>query len=267
MFRYLKAIRVVLAVQWRLVKLLLTGSYGVFMAARTRIKRASLSSKKPLSRRQILFRRYFPAWVMLAGVFAIMLPSILSSTLDLGGRVIGAIPAWIESILNGGSTIAPLFTPEVDYWSRDIKRWADEYQLDPNLLATVIQIESCGHPKVSSYAGAQGLFQVMPYHFASGENTLDPDTNAKRGADVLKLCLSLANGDSSMAMACYNGGPSVLGLPFGAWTPETQRYYVWGRGIYGDAVNHASYSETLQQWLDAGGSFLCNRADAELGIN
>ena len=249
MFCYLKPFRVVLALQWKLAKLLVAGLYGVFMAARTTIKRGARSSNKPLSRRQVMVRRYFPAWVMLAGVFVIMLPNILALTVDAGGRVIGAIPGLISSIFGGESHIAPLFTQEVDYWSRDISRWADDYNLDPNLIATVMQIESCGHPNVSSYAGAQGLFQVMPYHFATGENTLDPDTNAKRSADVLKQCLTMANGDAALAMACYNGGPSVLRMPYTSWTAETQRYYYWGRGIYGDARSNTSYSDTLQQWL------------------
>ena len=88
----------------------------------------------------------------------------------------------------------------------DILRWAETYDLDPNLLATVMQIESCGHPTVSSHAGAQGLFQVMPMHFASDEDQLDPNTNAMRGASVLNSCLDMADGDAAMAMAFITVG-------------------------------------------------------------
>ncbi|NIS82480.1 MAG: hypothetical protein GTO14_20255, partial [Anaerolineales bacterium] len=42
--------------------------------------------------------------------------------------------------------LSKAFTPEVLYWSADILTWAAEYELNPNLVATVIQIESCGHP-------------------------------------------------------------------------------------------------------------------------
>src|SRR5262245_60640765 len=62
-------------------------------------------------------------------------------------------------------TIGVLFTPEVQYWTPRILVWAARYGVDPNMLATVIQIESCGDPTVGSSAGAQGLFQVMPFHF------------------------------------------------------------------------------------------------------
>ena len=160
-----------------------------------------------------------------------------------------------------------MFTSTVEYWDNRLSRWGSQYSLDPNLLATVMQIESCGDSNVSSNAGAQGLFQVMPFHFAAGENQLDPDTNAMRGASFLNECLGWANGDSGLAMACYNGGPSVIGQPFASWLPETQRYYTWGTTIYADARQNKSSSDALTRWLDAGGVNLCRRAANSLGIN
>ena len=90
-------------------------------------------------------------------------------------------------VVNG--SLAPLFTPEIQFWSANITRWASEHGLDPNLAATVMQIESCGNPSARSSAGASGLFQVMPYHFAAGDDPYDPDTNAKRGLAYLKRSL------------------------------------------------------------------------------
>lgn len=196
--------------------------------------------------------------------FAILVPNALNVTLAAANRTLATLP---DRILPGGaasyrvvSGIAPLFTPEVQYWSADIERWALAYDLDPNLLATVMQIESCGHADVSSSAGAQGLFQVMPFHFSAGENQLDPETNAARGASFLSQCLDWAGGDPAMAMACYNGGPSVLNRPFASWAAETQRYYVWGATIYNDAQQGLSSSPSLEHWLNAGGASLCRRA-------
>ncbi|MEQ8676227.1 MAG: transglycosylase SLT domain-containing protein [Aggregatilineales bacterium] len=197
----------------------------------------------------------------------------VSSALDETARTVGGggndVVQQIDQTLSfGGASgqIAPLFTREIQHWNGDIQRWARTYSLDPNLLATVMQIESCGHPTVGSSAGAQGLFQVMPFHFSSTENQLDPDTNAMRGANFLNYCLTAANGDSGMAMACYNGGPSVLGRPFANWVSETQRYYQWGTGIYADALNGNAQSPTLDRWLTAGGGTLCDWASTELGI-
>jgi len=163
------------------------------------------------------------------------------------------------------SELAPLFTPEVAHWGPQIVAWATIYDLDPNLLATVMQIESCGHPTVASVAGAQGLFQVMPMHFSYGEMMTNPDTNAKRGAGVLKDCLRWASGDTGLAMACYNGGPRMINMPQSAWFNEVKSYYYWGTGIYADALADKPQSERLTEWLDAGGSRLCVRAAAEIG--
>lgn len=221
----------------------------------------------PRSGWKTLLIRYLPGWLALAAAFTILLPRAMTITLDATLHVFEeAVPRWISSIFVGSSSIAPLFTPEVKHWSDDIARWAMQYDLDPNLLATVMQIESCGHPTVSSYAGAQGLFQVMPFHFNSDENQLDPDTNAHRAADYLKICVDGANRDAGLTLACYNGGQSVLTRPYSAWQDQTQRYYHWGLGIYADALNNQSHSDTLDQWLAAGGSNLCQRAEAALGL-
>lgn len=163
-------------------------------------------------------------------------------------------------ITNGEADLAEIFTPQVMYWRDEIERWAKERSLNPNLIATIIQIESCGDPYVSSNAGAQGLFQVMPFHFANGENQLNPEINALRGLNHLKDCLNWTNYDVGVSFACYNGGPSVIGQPQSQWYEESRYYFRWGTGIYNDATNGAEESSTLREWLAAGGNILCGRA-------
>lgn len=160
----------------------------------------------------------------------------------------------------GGGELAPIFTPEVRRWEADILAWSAQFGLDPNLVATVMQIESCGDPEAVSRAGAQGLFQVMPYHFAAGEAMLDPNTNAERGLGYLAGALATAGGDAGLALAGYNGGHSVIGLSPRLWSAETQRYFYWGTGIYADAVLGAETSPRLEEWLNAGGRSLCTQA-------
>lgn len=162
--------------------------------------------------------------------------------------------------------IAPLFTREVQHWASQIAEWAAAQQLDPNLAATVMQIESCGAPGAVSGSGAQGLFQVMPFHFAEGEAMQDPDTNALRGLSYLALGLTRAGGDAGLALAGYNGGHSQIGKDSALWPTQTKRYWYWGTGIYADAVSGQSASARLQEWLDAGGASLCQRAAQELGL-
>lgn len=167
-------------------------------------------------------------------------------------------------INQGTGAIAPFFTDQVQHWESDIVRWSDAYEIDPNLMATIMQIESCGHPTVVSGAGARGLFQVMPFHFSADENMIEPNTNAFRSANFIRECTGYANGDVGLTLACYNGGPSVTWRDFDTWAHETKRYYVWGLGIYRDAISYANQSDTLDEWLGAGGSNLCNRATVAL---
>ena len=112
-----------------------------------------------------------------------------------------------------------------------------------------------------------GLFQVMPFHFASGDNPYDPDTNAARGLAYLKRSLAAANGNARLALAGYNGGIGVIGRSESSWAAETQRYAYWGSGIYAEASSGATESLHLQEWIAAGGAGLCRQARSRLGIN
>lgn len=161
--------------------------------------------------------------------------------------------------------ISPVFTPQVRYWEADILRWADEWQLDPNLVAAVMQIESCGDPKAVSPSGAMGLFQVMPYHFTPTERPYDLETNARRGMAYLTKALETHN-SIRLAFAGYNGGIGGAAKPESAWSSETIRYVYWGTNIYRDARRGELTSPTLEEWLAAGGASLCAQAARRLGI-
>jgi soluble lytic murein transglycosylase-like protein len=177
-----------------------------------------------------------------------------------------AVAAVVAASAGGASVLSPVFTREVLHWSDQIVAWAAAHSVDPNLVATVMQIESCGAPGVVSSAGAQGLFQVMPFHFSPGENMQDPDTNAARGMAYLALGLQRAGGNAGLAMAGYNGGHSQIGKASSLWPRETQRYYYWGTGVYEAASTGQQTSDRLQEWLQAGGASLCAKAAQQLGL-
>lgn len=158
--------------------------------------------------------------------------------------------------------ISHLFTPEIQYWEEEILAWSEEFGLDPDLIATVMQIESCGYIRAKSAAGAMGLFQVMPQHFMKNENPYDPDINAYRGLSWLRKTL-IGGGSYSMALAGYNAGLARATNPYLEWPAETQRYVDWGLSIYQAARYDYEYSSALYDWLSKGGSALCNRATAE----
>jgi soluble lytic murein transglycosylase-like protein len=183
----------------------------------------------------------------------------------------GGLYTWLFRTvgnITSANTIASFFPPSVRYWSSSIARWSAQYDVDPNLIATIMQIESCGWTTAESYAAAQGLFQVMPMHFTEEEkvNMTDPETNAKRGMGVIKDCLERADNNIGLALACYNGGPRLIFLDQSAWPEQSQRYYYWGTGIYGDAKAGRSQSPRLNEWLSAGGQSLCQRAESGLSL-
>ena len=163
--------------------------------------------------------------------------------------------------------IAPFFMPAVQHWSGSIQAWAGQWKLPPNLIATVMQIESCGNPLAVSKAGASGLFQVMPFHFKTNEIPTDAETNALRGLAYLKRCLDASGGDVGQTLACYNGGTSLIGQDASAWPDETNRYVYWGTGIYQEAIQGAPHSVFLQEWLANGGSRLCKQAEQDLAAH
>jgi hypothetical protein len=167
----------------------------------------------------------------------------------------------------GQGHLAPFFAPQVQRWEPQILAWSAEHNLDPNLVATVMQIESCGDPRATSRAGAMGLFQVMPYHFASGENAYEPATNAARGLDYLTRSLDAFSGNAAMALAGYNGGINGASRPMQAWAQETIDYQYWGENIYADAAAGRSESPVLVEWLGAGGASLCAQAETQLAAS
>ncbi len=164
------------------------------------------------------------------------------------------------------SSLSPIFTPEIRYWADSIIRWAAASNLDPNLAATVMQIESCGDPHATSRAGAMGLFQVMPYHFAAGENPYQPDVNALRGLGYLKRALDAAGGNARLALAGYNGGIGVISRGEWTWAAETARYVKYGFPIYEDAQGGGTSSASLNEWYGRYGAGLCRQAAQRLGL-
>jgi len=164
------------------------------------------------------------------------------------------------------SGISPIFRVEVRHWADSISRWAAAAGVDPNLAATVMQIESCGNPRATSSAGAMGLFQVMPFHFRAFENPYDPDTNASRGLAYLAKSLAAGGGDSRLALAGYNGGIGVISRGEWSWPAQTKRYVQYGAPIYEDTRSGLSTSTALNQWYERYGASLCRQASQQLGL-
>ncbi len=192
------------------------------------------------------------------GCLSALLPPL--AVLLVGALLAGLVLRFPVPQGNGLDRLSPIFTPQVQRWAASILRWAETWDMDPNLIATLMQIESCGHPRARSRAGALGLFQVMPYHFSALEDPFDPETNAARGLGYLQRALWAARGDVRLALAGYNGGLGVISRPASLWPAETIRYVDFGEGIYADARQGKDSSAALTEWYTKYGAGLCRAA-------
>lgn len=86
------------------------------------------------------------------------------------------------------------------------------YQLEPEIIASLIHTESSFRKQVQSWAGAIGPAQVMPQiwrDFCGGFDLLDPEQNIYCGAQVLAFYKAEC-GDIDCALRLYNVGPGNL---------------------------------------------------------
>ena len=108
-----------------------------------------------------------------------------------------------------------------------VRQIAAEQSLPPELLHSVIQVESNYNPSAVSPKGAQGLMQLIPETARRFGvlDSFDPVENIQGGAKYLKYLLDLYQGDYPRALAAYNAGEKAV-AKYGGVPPyaETQNY-------------------------------------------
>ena len=98
-----------------------------------------------------------------------------------------------------------------------IIKYSNEYELDPYLIASIINVESKYDIKAKSKKDARGLMQITPKtgQWASRELNLqdysveslyNPETNIKIGCWYINVLNEEFNGNLKLVLAAYNGG-------------------------------------------------------------
>jgi soluble lytic murein transglycosylase-like protein len=100
---------------------------------------------------------------------------------------------------------------------------AKRYNLDADLIASVIATESNFDPKAISRKDARGLMQLLPVTAArfGVRDIFDPAENIEAGTRYLSELLSLYKNDLALALAAYNAGPDSV-QRFGRVPPFTE---------------------------------------------
>jgi hypothetical protein len=154
----------------------------------------------------------------------------------------------------------------VGFTQQDIDAAIDEaaarHNVDPNLVRSVVKVESNFNPNAVSRKGAMGLMQLMPATARSlnVSNPFDPQQNVDAGVRHLKKLLDNYGGDVRLTLAAYNAGAGAVarrgGIPHFA---ETQNYVrritdlYAGGGVGGTRIVFGPAREPVRVERDARG--------------
>ena len=89
---------------------------------------------------------------------------------------------------------------------------AARFQMDADLIWSVIAVESNFDPRAVSRKNARGLMQLLPETAArlGVVNIFDPQENIEAGTRYLHDLLQRYSGDLALALAAYNAGPEKV---------------------------------------------------------
>ncbi|MBQ8762329.1 MAG: lytic transglycosylase domain-containing protein [Clostridia bacterium] len=105
-------------------------------------------------------------------------------------------------------------------YHNEIEKYSNQYNLDPVLVASVINAESKYNEQAISKAGAMGLMQLMPstafwvaekekIELNSKEDLFIPEINIQLGCAYLNMLLNEFK-DENTALSAYNAGSSYV---------------------------------------------------------
>jgi soluble lytic murein transglycosylase-like protein len=124
-----------------------------------------------------------------------------------------------------------------------------KYDVDPALVAAVVEQESRFRRTARSQVGARGLMQLMPRtgHWLGARDLYDPAQNVDAGVKYIKYLQSRFHGNVKQTIAAYNAGEGNV-KRYGGIPPfrETQTY------VRRVMHNYAKRNEELKRFAGSG---------------
>ncbi len=113
---------------------------------------------------------------------------------------------------------------------KTVHQEASHAGLAPELVLSVMQVESNFDRFALSSAGARGLMQVMPFWLDElnqpDDDLFDIRTNIRFGCTILKHYLDREKGNHARALARYNGSLGQLWYPKRVFDAMRKRWYL-----------------------------------------
>ena len=124
------------------------------------------------------------------------------------------------------------YIPEPDeriYFLKNVHYEAKRADLPPELVLSVIHVESLFNRWAISSVGAQGLMQVMPFWLKEigheNDSLFDIKTNLRFGCTILRHYLDKEKGNLTRALARYNGSLGRFKYPNKVFTQLQNRWF------------------------------------------
>jgi len=135
---------------------------------------------------------------------------------------------WLHDMSNRLTNYIPEPEDRIQFL-KNVHYEAKRADLPPELVLSVIHVESAFNRWAISSVGAQGLMQVMPFWLKEighdGDSLFDIKTNLRFGCTILRHYLDREKGNLTRALARYNGSLGRFKYPNKVFNKLQTRWY------------------------------------------
>lgn len=168
------------------------------------------------------------------GVARMLYKKITGEDLEIKPSFGNAIPAKKISGPKADVKTNPAVSPSgsavdrLNQFEQIIDEAARKFDVDKNIIKSVIMTESAANHKAVSPARAKGLMQLMDTTAVDMgvKNAFDPKQNINGGTKYLAQMLKQYDGDLKLALAAYNAGPQNVNKYNGVPPFEETKNYI-----------------------------------------